>query len=259
LSPFGLELDGVDLRSIDVDELRNLLDEHALLVLRGQHLARDEHVALAERFGRVDEFDTRTPNATTTPYVAREPGQKVVVELGGSATPGVWEAWRSDASFKERPATVSIRCAVESGGETEVADMRAAHEALPDRERERLQPLTAWHSAIYARAAAGEIAVEPTDDPTALPGAAHPVVRPHPSTGRPALFVGENACCVLGMDVAESQQLLGRLTEDACRPPRVHAHAWHAGDVLIWDNRAVLHRSVSARERLLRHVTVVEP
>jgi alpha-ketoglutarate-dependent 2,4-dichlorophenoxyacetate dioxygenase len=257
LSGFALELDGVDLRSPDLRGLRAQLDEHALIVVRDQHLSRDEHVALAEAFGAVDEFDTRTPNATKTPYVAREPGQQVVVELGGSDTAGVWESWRSDASFKEQPATVSIRCAVEAGGETEIADMRAAYDALPEDERERLDPLTAWHSAIYAKAAAGEIAVEPTADPTELPGAVHPVVRRHPSTGRAALFAGENACCVLGMDVVESQRLLARVTDDACRV-RVHRHSWRAGDVLLWDNRSVLHRSVSARERLLRHVTVVE-
>jgi alpha-ketoglutarate-dependent 2,4-dichlorophenoxyacetate dioxygenase len=266
----GAEASDFALRELDgasAAELDGALAEHALLVFRNQHLGRDEHVELALRLGAIDEFDTRVPNVTRTPYVARPPGTPVIVEAtetGPSAgDEASWEPWRSDGSFKDPPVTLSIRAAVAVNGDagtTEVADLRAAYDALSPAMRDRLEGLTVWHSAVWVRAALGEVAVEPTADPTELPGAAHPLVRRHPATGRRALFLGQNACHVLGMEQAEAGRLLEDLTREACSPPRVYAHEWRPGDVLLWDCRSVVHRTSTpgrSAVRTLRHVSVV--
>ena len=76
----------------------------------------------------------------------------------------------------------------------------------------------------------------------ALPPVAHPVVRIHEETGRKSLFVGRHASHIVGEDVDRSRSLLGELTQSACQPPRIFTHRWQVGDLVIWDNRCVLHR-----------------
>lgn len=258
----------VALRALETDEiaaLRQSLHEQGVLAFSGQHLTREEHVELAQRFGAIDTFDTRTPNATQSPWAPREPGTPVVVERDEQGTPApAWEPWRSDGSFKDPPVALSIRCAVAvdgDGGQTEFADLRAAYDALPVEMRTPLEALDVWHSAVYAKAAAGEIPLPVPDDPTSLPGARHPLVRVHPATQRRALFLGENACHVFGHEPAEGQRLLADLTAEACRPPHVFSHVWRAGDVVMWDARSVIHRTQApgpSGRRVLRHISIVE-
>ena len=123
--------------------------------------------------------------------------------------------------------------------------MRAAYEALDDAHPgAHRSPLAAYHSLYHSQAKIGHA---PKSD--ALSGFRNdgaplrPLVKPHPETGRSALFIGRHAYGIPGLDPDESEALLDRLLSEACQAPRIYTHSWQVGDVVVWDNRAVLHRA----------------
>jgi alpha-ketoglutarate-dependent taurine dioxygenase len=120
--------------------------------------------------------------------------------------------------------------------------MRAAYDALPEATRARLDGLVATHSYRYSQGQIGGLEAYPTDRLAAIDGAEHPLVRTHPATGRRSLFIGRHAFRIRGMEDGAAEELLAELLCFACRPPRFLTHAWQVGDVVMWDNRCVLHR-----------------
>ena len=173
------------------------------------------------------------------------------------------EGWHTDSSYMPVAARASILSAhtvPAQGGETEWADMRAAYDGLEAATQRRLEGLTAYHSLIYSQAQIGHDARPGsgyglTDAPPPL----RPLVKTHPETGRKSLFIGRHAYGIPGLDPEESRDLLQKLVGDACRPPRTFAHAWRPGDVVVWDNRCVLHRARPydhAEPRAMLHVRV---
>jgi alpha-ketoglutarate-dependent taurine dioxygenase len=138
--------------------------------------------------------------------------------------------------------------------------MRAGYDALDDQTKDQIAELAAHHSLYYSQAQLGHV-VEPGfaygfhEEGAPL----RPLVKIHPSTGRPALFIGRHAHAVPGLSSDESAALLDRLHDLACRPPRVYEHRWTVGDVVIWDNRCVLHRAKpneTGEVRSLHHTRV---
>jgi alpha-ketoglutarate-dependent 2,4-dichlorophenoxyacetate dioxygenase len=170
------------------------------------------------------------------------------------------EQWHTDSSFRETPAAFSIFAAVEippEGGETWYASLRRGWEALDSETRDALEGLRAKHDyrEAYRRAGAGE-AFEGM-------GSAlehwHPLIRRHPETGARALFVTGHAFEVEGMQVAEGRALVESLVAFCTEEERVYRHRWRPGDVLIWDNRSMLHRAQGFEERhrrVMHHVRV---
>lgn len=269
-------VDGVTIRNISdsiFGDIETALSEHGVLVFPGQFLSREEQVGFALRFGELDRIDTRTPgnsgkrdhpvilelsNVDENGILITDPHHPRTRNLGGN------EGWHSDSSFKTRGATISILAGLEippEGGETEFADMAAAYDVLDAGVKLQLAKLDAWHSIAYSQAIVNAIDVAPPEDPLSMPGARKPLVIRHPATGRHALLIGRHACYVFGMSVAAGQELLERLLADACQVPRLYEHRWTAGDVVVWDNRRVLHRARKwdlAERRVMRHVRTRE-
>lgn len=270
---FGARVAGVDVSAMDRSTYDRLLDafhEYGVLIVEDQDLDRDAQVAFAERLGPIELQDAKGLRAELE-------GQPIVLDISNvdqfgnhiadrnhpqTRYLGGNEDWHTDSSFKPVTALASVLHAIEvptNGGNTWWADMRAAHDALEAAEQLRLRGLEAYHSLEYAQAVAGAIDVRVPDDPTQMQGAWHPMVVEHPVTGRPALFVGRHAVLIRGMGVAESQAYLDDLIGRACRPPRTYEHSWTPGDVVMWDNRRVVHRATSwdlRERRVLRHVRV---
>ena len=133
--------------------------------------------------------------------------------------------------------------------------MRAAYDALDAATRDRVHEMSAFHSLYYsqwrigiypsvtASANARLVGQTAVQEAVVVEAPQRPLVKVHPVTGRPALFVGRHAYGIPGLDPAESTELLDTLIEEACRPPRVHGHQWRPGDIAVWDNRCVLHRA----------------
>ena len=250
----GAVVTGVELRSMDDEQwaqVERAFHEHAVLVFPDQHLTPREQAGFGRRFGELSIESLVFTNCADDGRVL-PPDDPLVRHLAGN------EGWHTDSSFQERAAKASILSAhrvPSAGGETEWADMRAAYDALDPATRERVQAMSAFHSLYYSQA---RIGIDPSNTASAnarLVGqttvhdavVAHapqrPLVKVHPVTGRPALFVGRHAYGIPGLDPAESTELLDALIDEACRPPRVHSHRWRPGDIAVWDNRCVLHRA----------------
>src|SRR5579864_2467185 len=153
--------------------------------------------------------------------------------------------WHSDSSFKAVPAKYSIlsaRRVPQTGGNTEFADMRAAYDALDDATKREIHDLLCLHSQLFSRGILGF-----TDFTEAERAKWAPVrqrlVRRHPSTGRLSLYLSSHAGAIEGWPVPEARALLRDLTEHATQRRFVYAHQWRLGDLVMWDNRAMMHRA----------------
>jgi alpha-ketoglutarate-dependent taurine dioxygenase len=220
--------------------------QHGFLVFPGQFLTDEENVAFGRRFGELEfgahAMGNRERGADGS--VGRLFGldsQRMRNAIGN-------EGWHTDSTY--RP--VSSKCAMlsavvvpEAGGETELADARAAHAALDAATRERIGHLSAYHSLLYSQAAdLGDF--PPLREGTMHHGEAYlrPLVKTHPQTGVKSLFVARHAFGIPGLGRDESRALLHSLVEFvAADPARVYTHRWRAGDTLLWDNRCLLHRA----------------
>ncbi|MEO1061829.1 MAG: TauD/TfdA family dioxygenase, partial [Actinomycetota bacterium] len=173
------------------------------------------------------------------------------------------EGWHTDSSYMPLAAKASVLSAQvvpATGGGTEWADMRAAYDALDPAARDEIAGLSAHHSIYHSQAQIGHEVEAGAGYGFHEDGAPlRPLVKVHPETGRPALFIGRHAHAIPGLSAEESASLLGRLLADACRPPRTYEHRWEPGDVVVWDNRCVLHRARPydrAEPRTMHHTRV---
>lgn len=245
---FGARVTGVDLRRIDettAAELHAAWLDRALLVFPDQHLERGEQDAFARRFGDLEFEATPISNVRRDGSLRADDGSDDVVKiLRGNM------GWHSDSTYmpvQAKGAVFTAQIVPASGGETEWADMRAAHDALDDATRERIAGLGAFHSLAWSQGRLGH--AQNADSEYGGYGMGEeaqfrPLVKRHPETQRPALLVGRHAHGIPGLSAEASAELLDRLVEEACRPPRVVRHRWSAGDAVLWDNRCLLHRAM---------------
>lgn len=265
----GATVTGVALARLTDDEwavIEAAFHEHAVLVLPGQFPDDDTQTRFARRFGRLErgmgELGSR--RATVWPIAnvladgrLAEPDSALAHVLAGN------QEWHSDSSYHDIPSKASMlsaRVVPAEGGETEWADMRAAYDALDDDDRRLVEGRTAAHSYLYSQRKVGKGDELWTDaDKASMAGVRHPLVSVHPVTGRRSLFVGRHAHAVSGLDEPASEALVARLVAEACRPPRVLTHRWQPGDLVVWDNRCVLHRGRpwdSGAPRVMAHTRV---
>ena len=248
----GARVRGVDLRSLDEASFARIEDawhQHGVLAFPEQTLDEDAQIAFSERFGALERLPTTglegdraeiflVGNVGPDGSLDVEDGLRALTMKGN-------ELWHSDSSFKRIPAKASPLAAKQvpsEGGETEFADMRAAYDALDDEMKDWLGGKTAIHSYRYSHGLIGGLDHLTEEELDAMPPVPHPVVRTHGPSGRKSLFIGWHASHIVGEDVEESRELLRSLLEAACEPPRVYRHEWRPGDLVIWDNRSVLHR-----------------
>lgn len=260
----GAQVGGVALAALGDREwaaIERAFHEHALLVFRDQHLGAEAQVRFAQHFGEIEilvegKQTIAISNRGERGQMLRE-GSVYAQLLRGN------EGWHTDSSYMPLAAKASVLSAhvvTPAGGETEWADMRAAYDTLEAGWRARIADLNAHHSLFYSQARIGAQAKAGdyygfNDGEAPL----RPLIKTHPVTGRKSLFIGRHACNVPGMSAADSEALLDGLLDFACRPPRIYRHAWHPGDVAIWDNRCVLHRARpydNAHPRVMMHTRV---
>ena len=130
------------------------------------------------------------------------------------------------------------------GGETEFADMRAAWDALDPQTQTQLEALSAYHSLYYSQEQAGfKLGTDNLYGLHDKGAPLRPVIKVHPETGRKSIYTGRHAYGVVDMEQEASEALLDQLMQDACQPPRVYRHQWQVGDIVVWDNRCLMHRA----------------
>ncbi|HSS65790.1 MAG TPA: TauD/TfdA family dioxygenase [Gammaproteobacteria bacterium] len=262
----GAEVRGVDIASglsdVEVEQIKAAWREHLVLVFRGQSIDDHQLIAFTQRFG---ELDPPGPNPYGGPIYPEHPELNIISNIVEDGRPignlGAGEAvWHADMTYLDEPPKGAVLYAVElpaAGGDTQFANMFAAYEALPQDTRREIEGLRAIHDAAHNSAGMLRKGYEEVDDVRNTPGARQPLVRTDPETGRRCLFLGRRPrSYVVGLEVEESEALLDRLWAHATEDRFVTTHGWRVGDLLIWDNHAVLHRrdgfDPEARRRLHR-------
>jgi len=247
----------------DNDRLQRAWAEHLVLRFRGQHdVPLDGLAEFSRHFGDLDA----APIASTSmgaDFKWQHPEITIIsnVKVGGKPVGGLGDGesvWHSDMTYNDKPPKGSCLYAVElppAGGNTQFANMYTAYETLAPELKRAAVGLQCVHDA--SRNSAGELrrGYADTTDPRQTVGARHPVVRTHPVTGRPCLFLGRRRNAYLvGLPLDESEALLDALWSHATRAELVWTQVWQLGDMIMWDNRCTMHRRDSfdpATRRLL--------
>jgi taurine dioxygenase len=232
------------------DTIYEALLLHHFVLFPDQSLSRERQFAFAAAFGDIEEPDAQ-----------RRPGKRqgiahVLSNLDNAGNPSVRFSraanyhWHTDKPYYTAPPMLTMLYAVEvpaQGGDTEFANTALAYDSLPE--------------AMKCRIAGLRIAFRPAFDDS-RPGAVHPLVRTHPETGQKALYLGNHSTHIVGLPEGESAALLTELLDHATQPRFVYRHRWRVGDLLMWDNRCLLHRAVldeySGKYRRVMYRSVVK-
>jgi taurine dioxygenase len=274
----GAEIRGVDLKALDdatFGRIHAAWLDHLLVVFRGQTMAAQDLVNLARRFGtpvtssnlHQRGLEERTANQIfdlppeiTVVTNVREKGKPVGILGDGEVV------WHADFSFKERPTAARMLLAVEIppaelGGLTFFVNCYAAYDTLPDDMKQRIAGKTIKQANIVDTAMQLRPGASLDADIREIPGPSHPIISTHPETGRNMLFLGRrHSAYVNGCSLEASEALLDELWAHSTDPRFAYAHEWAVGDVVIWDNRATLHRrdAFDSQSRRLLYAAQVE-
>lgn len=264
----GIEVTGMDLcRSLsdaDRDRILALFGAHPIMVFRGQSLTREQQFDFTTHFG-----DVETRHVGRHVDVQRYTAVHTVSNLGPDGNPIAIPTergnyyWHSDKSYHAVPSLLTMLHGVEIppvGGGTQFANTAMAYAALPDAMKARIAGLRAVHSWEASRINCGaRPATE--DQKRERPPVDHPIVRTHPVTGAKALYLGNHAGHIIGLPHEEGAALLRELLDFATQARFVYTHAWKKGDLVLWDNRCLVHRALPhddmTRQRRVLHRTVV--
>ena len=275
------DIEGVDLSQplppATVAAIKQAWADHLVLRFRGQWLDDDQLMRFSALFGELDLAPViaaaRVKIAGEDRYVdSAAEGHRYVSVISNIVENGVaigalgaYEAiWHTDMSYNPEPPMGSALYALEvpaAGGDTGFANMYLAYETLPDDLRRRVEGRLCRHDS--SRNSAGELrrGYSEVSDPRQAPGADHPIIRTHPVTGRKALFLGRRRnAYIQGLDLADSEALLDALWEHASKPEFAWYQQWRVGDLVMWDNRCVLHRrdEFDPNARRLMHRTQIK-
>jgi alpha-ketoglutarate-dependent 2,4-dichlorophenoxyacetate dioxygenase len=249
---FAAELCGVTLAGIAADdaayqETRSALEDHSVLVFRGQDITDESQLAFSRRFGPLEVTKVGSQGTGSNLVILStigEDGKVVPADHRLALRNKANQLWHTDSSFKRVPALASVlsaRVIPARGGETEYVSTRLAWERLAPALRKRLESCFAWHDYAYSR---GKIAPDlaSPEERAALPPQCWRMAWKNPVNGRSALYIASHACAIEGMEQAAARTLLAELMDAATAPGLGYVHAWRNGDVVMWDNRATMHR-----------------
>lgn len=252
----GAEIGNVDLASPDIGEripeIRAALLEHGVIFFRDQHLTQEQHIAFARYFGEL-EIHPATPKD--------QPNREILRIAHGPDSRGQENSWHSDVTWREKPSLGSILRAVEVpevGGDTLFANMHLAYERLSPKLKQLCADLMAVHD--IARVFAKRLGKRPEELHEQYPPMRHPVIRTHPETGKPLIFVNTAFTSHIdGLSDKESRWLLDHLYATAADPEVQCRFRWRPGSIAFWDNRLVQHFAASdyfPARRVMERVTI---
>lgn len=250
----GAEITGVDLNCLSDSmfaEIRDAFHTHKVIAIRGQQLEPAAQIAFSRRFGALeDQLNAHYtidgyPEVLVLSNDVRD-GKPVGLIDGG-------DYWHSDSSHREYPSMATLLFAVKNparGGDTEFADMVAAYEALPDPVKRRIAQLNGIHAVSKLKNKRVQVSPRRPDGKDfyerqkALPDQTWPLVRTHPVTGEKALYLSPRFTIgIEGVSAAEADELLDILFAHQIRAGFIYRHRWEDGDLVMWDNRCVIHRA----------------
>ncbi len=249
---FAAEVRGVTLADVASDDtaysaVRAAFEEHSVLVFRGQDVTDEIQLGFSRRFGppEVTKVGSQGTGSHFVILSTIGPDGKVVpadhrLSLRAKAN----QLWHTDSSFKRVPALASVlsaRTIPARGGETEYVSTRLAFARLDAALRNRLQDSFAWHDYAHSRSQIAPDLASP-EERAALPPQCWRMVWTNPVNSRGAIYLASHAYAVDGMEAAAGKKLIDALMEAATQPDASYLHQWREGDVVMWDNRATMHR-----------------
>ncbi len=272
---FGAEVIGISLADVADpgargDEayalVRAAFEEYSVLLFRNQEITDELQIAYSRRFGplevaKVASLGEGTPFSILT-NVDRATGKLVAPDHKESLRAKANQLWHTDSSFKQHPALASVlsaRIIPPAGGETQFASQRAAWDRLSETTRTKLFDACVWHDYAHSR---GQIAphLASERERAAMPPACWRIRWRNPVNGRDSFYLASHAYAIEGQPEPESKALLAELMEHITDPAHTYTHAWQAGDVVMWDNRATMHRGrpwpAGEHARLMMRTTI---
>lgn len=261
---FAAEIRGVGLADVAQRDdayaaVRAAFEEYSVLLFHGQPVTDELQVAYSKRFGPL-EIAKAASRGEGTPF-------SILTNIqpdGSLVPPGHKEAlralanqlWHTDSCFKDPPAlasVLSVRVVARTGGETEFASMRLGWERLPQATRARLADAYAWHDYAHSR---GKIAphLASERERSTLPPVHWRIRWRNPANGRDSLYVASHTYAIDGMPQHDAQVLIGELIDHMTASGHTYLHRWRPGDVIMWDNRCVLHRGRPWPDGEPRHI-----
>jgi alpha-ketoglutarate-dependent 2,4-dichlorophenoxyacetate dioxygenase len=249
---FGVEVRGAGLLEVistanTYEAVRAALEEHSILLFRDQTVTDDLQVAYSRAFGPLEVTKVGSIGFGTLygrlSNVAKDgslvpPGHRELLRARAN------QLWHTDSSFKQTPALASVlsaRIIPENGGETQFTSTRQAWKRLPDAMKAKLKDAIATHSYANSRGQIDPNLITPAER-AALPPVRWRMTWRNPANDRRALYIASHAYAIDGMGDNEAKALLAKLIDDATKPEFTYLHKWRQGDVVMWDNRATMHR-----------------
>ena len=266
-APLGARIEGLDRRRANEREtavmLNRALAEHLLVIVPGECMTPEETREFSRAFGRPQKQLLRYKRSGDVPDVSVMVST-IMADGTTDKTAIRAEDWHTDDSYFAVPAKATLLHSIEipsHGGSTWFCNMHSVFEALPEATRKRIDGMRAIHGYDTPRARNRPSARTP-EEIAETPDVEHPLVRTHPETGRKSLYLNPNRLDrIVGLPRAESDALLDELADEARKPRHHHGHVWSAGDVVVWDNRATMHRVVidyPVGEKRIMHRVLIE-
>ncbi|MGI9404963.1 MAG: TauD/TfdA dioxygenase family protein [Hyphomicrobiaceae bacterium] len=264
---FGAEVLDVDLNGVTANDgypaIRELFEKCSLLLFRDQSLSDDDILRIGKMFGPIEDRKDTKDGKFVVPKVSNRQAHNAL----GKATEKQLlnlksnQLWHTDSTFLPVPALANIitaRVVSSRGGQTQLVSTRAAWKRLPDDLKTRARDAVLWHRFAHSRAKIDpELATHELF--TKWPDQAWYAVLRNPVTGENALYLASHAYGVDGLEEKDGQALIETFIDHATQPENIYAHDWRVGDVLIWDERATLHRGTPwpyEEERTLASICV---
>ena len=250
---FVADIEDVDLQAIssgDFEKIYQAWLQFGVLRFRNQSLDDNALQQFSARFGPLEEMplgrmSEQDRAKITNIYVTVLSN----IRINGKAIGGLGNAeasWHSDMTYVDTPPPASVLLGIEIppvGGDTYFADQAAAYAALPESLRQRISDLSIKHDAAHTSIGSLRPGYEPFDDPRDAPGSIHPIIRTHEETGKQALYLGRREWAYIpGLSLSDSEALLDELWSYAALAQNVWQQTWQPNDLIVWDNRRVLHR-----------------
>ena len=260
----GVEIIGFNLKkNIDkniIGQVSDLLSQFSVVVIRDQNITNEQHINFSEYFGDLEVTKAGTNGAGSKLIILQnfdEDGNIVPPTDRQRLNNLANQEWHSDSSFKKIPSKLSILSAKmipAKGGNTEFLSMRSVYSALPKKLKSNIEDKVCWHDYSYGRSKIDANLVT-ADEKKALPPVKQKLVLNNKKYGK-SLYIGAHCSKIDGMNDDESQNLLDEIYEYIDNESHVYSHIWKPYDLIMWDNRAVLHRATPIKGKVEKRLMV---
>ena len=264
----GVEIKDLDVTNIQdkkiINKIAELLSEYSVVIIRNQNITDEEHIKFSESFGKLELTKVGTDGSGSKLIILRnfDENGNIVPPSGRQRLNNLAnQEWHSDSSFKKIPSKMSLLSAKiipSKGGNTEFLSMRAVYNSLPDDLKIMIEDKVCWHDYSYGRSKIDPNLVTP-EEKKALTPVKQKLVLKNKKFGK-SLYLGAHCSKVDGMEEKESTKLLSEIMKYTSDKRFVYSHIWEPHDLIMWDNRAVLHRATplegKVEKRLLVRTTV---